>query len=105
MSGGEWAPWPDQEFVEKMYAVYMQTIGDERPDAIELRGHLAVFLDYALHHDAANVTVYEARQNAAWLVNWMQMQGAKVRDILTELGGTLQDIDHKGKLDRFREGR
>jgi hypothetical protein len=77
--------------------------GQTEPEAVEFRAHVQPLVDEA--RGRRSLEGPERADHQAWLDDWMRRKGAVVEGVLRTIRGTQQDIDHKGRLDRFRRDR
>lgn len=88
-----------ETFVRQLEEALAAAADRDDPDAIGIREHVAPLIDE--HRGRRTLTSEERDAHAAWLTDLLRRQGAKVREILSDLGGELQDIDHQAAVDRF----
>jgi hypothetical protein len=86
------------DFIAKLEEALAATAGSTDHEAIDFRVHAGPVVD--AYPGRATVSEPELAIHNAWLVDFLERKGAEVAEILGTVGGTLQDIAHKARVDR-----
>jgi hypothetical protein len=88
-----------EEFIVKLEGALAATAGQTDPEVVDFRAHAEPVVD--AYRGRRVLSADEEAIHAAWMTAFLERSGARVREILDTVGGTIQDIDHQGRLDRF----
>jgi hypothetical protein len=87
-----------EEFIVRLEDALAAAAGQTDPEIVEFRAHAEPLVD--AYRGRRVLGADDEATHAAWMIAFLERSGAKVREILDTVGGTLQDIDHRGRVDR-----